>query len=392
MWIKRTLSEHILNAAQESPALVLTGARQTGKTSLLRDLFPNAAYVSLDDPLDAAEAAQNPAQFLEKLSTPVIIDEVQYAPELFRYLKLAIDKNRNTNSRYFLTGSQRFEMMQGISDSLAGRIRVLDLLTLSTSEIETASGKTAEGTQLLSGIVSGGYPEIHAKGIAASRFFRSYVATYVERDVRQLVKVKSAQDFGRFMRLVAARTGQLVSATAIASDLGLSAPTVREWLSVLQASQIVSLVEPWFGNATNRLVKANKLYFLDTGLCCHLLNIESPNQLLRSPHLGALFETHAFSQLQKHISNNDLSNKIYFFRDHDGHEIDFVVPQGSRFHLIECKWSENPKYESRNFDAFLKRFGEDSILSKSLCCSRRGMRKLDDYIICDAVNWGYLFE
>lgn len=203
---------------------------------------------------------------------------------------------------------------------------MLDLFRLSSAEIEAASGKLIERTQLLNNIVWGEYPEIHAKGISPSQFFRSYVATYVERDVRRLVRVKSAQDFGRFMRLVAARTGQLVSATAIASDLGLSAPTVREWLNVLQASQIISLVEPWFGSATNRLVKANKLYFLDTALCCHLLNIESPNQLLRSPHLGALFETHAF----------------------------------------------------------LKRFGTDSVLSKSLCCSRRGLRKLHDYSICDS--------
>ena len=392
MWFKRTISDVIRNSAAESPALVVVGARQTGKTSLLQHLFPKAAYVTLDDPLDAEEAAQNPASFLARVASPVFIDEIQYAPALFRHLKKVIDKNRNTNGQYILTGSQRFEMMKEVSDSLAGRVRIVELLTLSIQELQEATGHVAEGETLLQWIVQGGYPEIYAKELHVGRFFRSYLATYVERDVRKLINVRSSQDFGRFMRLVASRTGQLISASSLASDLGVSAPTIREWLNVLHTSHIIALVEPWFGSVTQRTVKTSKLYFLDTGLCCHLLNIETSSQLLRSSFLGALFETHVFSQIHKSLVNHDSSQKIYFFRDHDGHEIDFVIPQGSQFHLVECKWSENPKLDTKNIDAFKKRYSEDAIASLSLCCSRRGFRKLNSHNVCDSVNWSHLLD
>ena len=390
MWIERTISKTILSCSEESPTLVLVGARQTGKTSILQNLFKTAAYVTLDDPLDAEEAEQNPASFLSRIGSPVLIDEVQYAPSLFRHLKKVIDAKRDLNGRYFLTGSQRFEMMKEVSESLAGRIRLIELLTLSLQELQEATGLIAEGEQLLKWIVQGGFPEIHGKDLNANRFFRSYLATYVERDVRKLINIRSSQDFGRFLRLVASRTGQLISANALASDLGVSAPTVREWLNVLNTSQIISLVEPWYGSVTQRTVKTNKLFFLDTGLCCHLLNIENSSQLIRSPFLGAIFETHVFSQMYKSLVNHDSSKKIYFFRDHDGHEIDFVVPHGSQFHLIECKWSENPKLDSKNIDAFRKRYSEDSIASISICCSRSGIRRLNTHNVCDSVDWSHL--
>ncbi len=389
MWIQRDISFLLQNAAQESPAVALIGARQTGKTSLLKQYFPEHRYVTLDDPAVALEADQDGLTFLKKHKDPIIIDEIQYAQNLFRSLKVKIDEERKRNGRFLLTGSQRFELMTGVSESLAGRIQIIELLSLSTLEIERALGRTVEGDDLANLITQGGYPEIHSDSRTAESFFKSYIPTYIERDVRQLINIKSARDFDRFLRLCAARTGQLLSSNALASELGLSATAVRNWLDILVASQIIALVEPWYSKTTKRIIKTPKLYFLDTGLCCHLLNIRNGKDLLTSPFLGHLFETHVYGQLLRTVTNSGRAQPIHFFRDHDGHEIDFVLPHAGRFHLFEVKWSSNPKIESRNRDAFRKHYGADSESSFSLVCNKRGHidLKLQGAQICDSVDF-----
>lgn len=389
MWIERKLLKEINNYSTQYPALVVTGARQTGKTSILQRAFPTADYVTLDYPVEAAEADQDGLSFLKRHREPLIIDEVQYAPQLFRFLKIAIDKDRQIPGRFLLTGSQRFPLMKHVSESLAGRIAVLELLTLSLGELELAFRQTAEGDQLVDWILQGGYPEVHAQAKNAEKFFANYIASYIERDVRSLINIKSARDFDRFLRLAASRTGQLISYASLASDLGLSGPTVRDWMSVLEASHIIQIVEPWFTNEGKRIIKTPKLYFLDTGLCCHLLNIRDKSQLLGSPILGAMFETHVLGQMRKSLANRGSSTPIYFFRDHAGHELDFLIPVGKQFHVFECKWTDNPKLDSKNLDAFKQLYGEKSVLSYSIINRSRGKRHLtkDGVSLRDSIDF-----
>lgn len=374
MWIERDLTPVIKKALKERPALLLTGARQTGKTSLCRHLFPHFQFVSLDLPRLAEEAEHSGETFLEHYPSPLIVDEIQYAPKLFRYLKKVIDEHRSQKGLFVLTGSQKFALMEKVSESLAGRIAILSLYSLSLYELEAATGKKAEGAQLLTWMFQGGYPEIYSENLDIERFYSDYVATYLERDVRQLLQVKSLRDFNRFMRLAASRTGQLLSLNTFASDIGVSPNTIKSWLSVLEASQIIYLLEPYYENLGKRLVKTPKLYFLDTGLACFLSGFREPEDLRKSPMLGALFETLVLGQIIRHFAREGREERVYFYRDHQGTEVDFIVPSGNQLRLYECKYSEDPA-PVKAFQQLRSLFGEERLLSQSIITSSRGLRK-----------------
>ena len=336
MWFERSISSKIRGLAGQYPAMVLTGARQVGKTSLLKKLFPDHSFVSLDLPSHAEMAETNPEGFLEKFSPPVIIDEVQYAPGIFRYLKSQIDENREKYGQYILTGSQKFTLMKSISDSLAGRCAVCELEGLSYSEIQAYKDLSVEEL-----ILSGGYPELHSRSeLEKEYFFDSYLATYLERDIRALLKVGHLRDFERFVRACAIRCGQTLNKAELARDIGVSAVTANEWLSVLHASNQVILLEPWFRNKTKALVKSPKLYLADTGLLCHLLNIRNIEDLVSSPFCGAIWENYVFSEIRKRKMG---SWKLWFWRDNRGLEVDFLSDRGGRYELLEVKWNEHPK-------------------------------------------------
>jgi predicted AAA+ superfamily ATPase len=376
MWIERDIAPALTKIAAKRPVLLLTGARQTGKTSLCRRTFPGYDFVSLDLPNTAEEAELSGEEFLARHKPPLIIDEVQYAPALFRYLKSAVDKRRSESGLYILTGSQKFTLMSGLSESLAGRAAVVDLNTLSLHELETWSSKTAAGEQLLEWMIQGGYPELHAKGLEPERFYSDYVATYLERDVRQVLHVRSLRDFNRFMRLIALRTGQLLSMNSLAADVGVSPNTVRSWLSVLEASQIIYLLEPYHRNLGKRIVKSPKLYFLDTGLACFLTGLRSSRDLKESALLGPMFETLALGQVIRWYGRRARSPNVFFYRDHYGSEVDFVIPVGTRLKLYECKWAERQARQvGRNFDALTKLVGERNIISRSVITPVRGSRR-----------------
>ena len=270
MWIPRELAAALAEVGATRPAVVLTGCRQAGKTSLLVRAFPDHTYVSLDVPMIAEEAEHSGEGFLKQHQPPVIIDEVQYAPTLLRHVKADIDRHRDETGRFLITGSQDFSLMEGVTESLAGRSSVLSLHSLSAREYEAWSGTSLDRDGLVTWMLRGGYPELHSRSLDAERFFGDYLATYLERDVRSILGVRSLRDFDRFMRLCAARTGQLVSYSSLATDLGVSPNTVKSWLSVLEASNVVLLLEPFFENLGKRIVKTPKLYFLDTGLCSYL--------------------------------------------------------------------------------------------------------------------------
>src|SRR5271168_3571631 len=338
MWIPRAVEPRLQRSAKTRPVVVLTGARQTGKTSTFLRLFPKHGFVSLDLPAEAERAEKEPGTFLRRHPPPVLIDEVQYAPGLFRHLKVAVDAHRTRNGQFLLTGSQKFTLMKNVSESLAGRADIAELETLSLAEILSALPET----EIETAIVRGGFPELYANpDIDLVAYYNSYLATYLERDVRSLANVGSLRDFERFVRACALRSANLLNKADLARDVGISPSTANHWLSMLEASGQIVLLEPWFSNRTKSIVKSPKLYFADTGLLCALLNIRSEEDLRQSPAVGAVWETFVFAQLRDRERRAGRAGSIFFWRDRT-REVDFVVDVGGRLELLEAKWTELP--------------------------------------------------
>jgi hypothetical protein len=391
MWINREIEPVLQQAASQRPALILTGCRQAGKTSLLKRVFPDYNYVALDIPTVAEEAEIAGDTFLSKYGIPIIIDELQYSPALLRWIKSNIDEHREENGRFLLTGSQKFSLMQGVTESLAGRCSILQCHSLSAKEYEMWSQKIVEGETLIKWMFEGGYPELHAKGLDPEMFYSDYLATYLERDVRQAIQVRSLRDFDRLMRLCASRNGQLLSYSSLATDVGVSSNTVKGWISVLEASNIIYLLEPFYQNLGKRIVKSPKLYFLDTGLLSFLLGIRSKEDLRRSTLIGQIFEAHVLGQIVRYFANKGKQAPIYFYRDHYGHEIDFIFPIGNAFKLAECKWTETPPNTTKGFEEFIKLVGEKRIISRTIVNSVRGQRKKENgTTIEDSIDLSFL--
>lgn len=323
--------------AAQFPAVLVTGARQAGKTSLLRHLFPAASYLTLDLPANAEAAATDAERLLDRHPPPVIIDEIQYAPELLRHVKVRIDQNR-APGQYLLTGSQVFALMQGVSESLAGRSALLNLHTLSHAEL-TAAGRPLDDDAY---IALGGYPELHV-GTEPDLWFPSYVATYLERDVRNALRVVDLQEFNRFLRACALRTAQMLNYSDLARDTGIAPNTARRWLSLLQSSLVVTLLEPYWGNRTTRLIKAPKLAFLDTGLAAFLAGFRTSADLMASPYAGAFWETHVIGQVIRHLAARGENRPPMYWRTATGSEVDLVIEcGGGNVVAIECKYKAQP--------------------------------------------------
>jgi len=318
--------EDVLKRSSETRfVVVLTGARQTGKTSLVRRLFPDHAYVSLDLPGEAAQAEGDPLAFLRRHGKRLVVDEVQYAPDLFRHLKRVVDDNRDQMGRFILTGSQPFQLMQGVSESLAGRADILHLDGLSYREIHAH----AQNLSVETFVLRGGFPELHERpNLDAPRFYHSYVATYLERDLRMQLQVGNLRDFERFLRACALRTSQLLNRAELARDVGISPTTAGQWLSVLEQSGIIILLEPWFSNATKSLVETPKLPLNGSGLCALLMGMPTLDDRLSSPLAGALWETCVFTEIRKVLAANSCQ-ELAFWRD-GTKEADFLFHRSGR--------------------------------------------------------------
>ena len=354
MIIIRKQDNAIAELLRYFPVVVLTGARQTGKTTLLHSFFRDFKYATLDLPSVASLAENNPEEFFEQYPPPVLVDEVQYAPSLFRYLKVLVDSNRHAMGQFVLTGSQKFSLMQNVSESLAGRAAILELEGLSWQE-----SKDLKNMNELTYTIRGGFPELsRVPELPLNSWFSSYVATYLERDVRQVLNVSSLRDFEKFMRILASRNGQQIDNAIISRDLGISAKTVASWISVLEASGQISVLPPWFVNMGKRLVKTPKIYYNDTGLLCWFLGVTEENYSA-SPFKGIIRETLVYSELRKAIKNGNLNRKLYFYRDANNLEVDFIVT-GNGFKMIEVKSSENPRAEDVQNVAKLARICSDS--------------------------------
>jgi predicted AAA+ superfamily ATPase len=355
MYIQRIIGDKILRLAQEYPCLVITGARQVGKTTLLRNLFPKHQFVSLDLPSLAEQADREPAIFLSQFKGPAIIDEVQYAPGLFRHLKVKIDEERHSMGRFILTGSQKFTLMKEVSDSLAGRAGILNLENLSSAELVLAND-----TDWPHVLARGFYPELWRQRTADSNaFYASYLASYLERDVRQILNVSSLRDFERFIRACAARSAQLLNMSDLARDVGIKPQTAKDWLSVLEASNQISFLEPYFENVGKRIVKSPKLFINDPGLLCFLLSL-SETALISTPLIGAIWETFVYAEFRKKLATQKEPATLWYYRDAQSREIDFLMMTGGRIQLFETKWTESPD------DRWVSNLHEvQAILSKS---------------------------
>jgi uncharacterized protein len=338
MWISRSIEPKLKHLAATRPVVVLSGARQTGKTSTLRRLFPDYDFVSLDLPSEAEQAEKDPALFLQRHRPPVILDEVQYAPSLFRHLKVVVDAERDRSGQFLITGSQKFTLMRGVGESLAGRAAIVDLEPLAFAEARAARPEI----QLLEFIVRGGMPELHARpDLDLVSFQNSYLATYLERDVRTLANVGSLRDFERFLRACALRSANLLNKADLARDVGIAPSTANQWLSILEASGQLTLLEPWFSNRTKTMVKSPKLYLNDTGLLCSLLNIRNAESLMQAPYVGAVWETFVLAQLRHRERVANRARSLFFWRERT-REVDFLVEDAGFIELFEAKWTEFP--------------------------------------------------
>ncbi len=327
-------SATLARLARGFPVVAVTGPRQSGKTTLVRAMFPQTPYVNLEDPDVRRVATDDPRRFFARHENGAVLDEVQRAPELLSYLLGVADASPRMG-RFVLTGSQQFGLMDGIAQSLAGRAGLLTLLPLSQSELAAVDSEASLEQRLW----RGGFPALHAahRDVDPAHWFAAYVATYIERDVRQLLNVSNLMTFQRFLSMCAARSGQLLNLSSLASDCGISQPTARQWITVLQASHVVTLLPPYHRNFGKRLVKMPKLHFVDSGLLCHLLRIVSPEDLQVHASRGAVFETWVVAETLKHRFHRGLPADCYFWRDNHGLEVDLVFEHQGRLHSIECK-------------------------------------------------------
>ena len=362
LYLERTLTREINRISENFKALLLTGPRQIGKTTLLKHAADSRRkYVTLDNQSDLLLAKTDPRGFLDAYSPPVIIDEIQYAPELFPYIKILLD-NADQNGLIWMIGSQQYDMMKNVTESLAGRLAIIDMLGLSAYEREGIGNKqdpflpssTPQKLLIKKSVADtfkiiwqGAFPDVVSKTAPKNwtAFYDSYVRTYLERDVRQLLNIGNEIAFITFLKVIAARTAQVLNFEDIARNVGISTATVKNWIAVLKTSGIIYLLPPYFKNITKRLTKAPKLYFMDTGLAAYLAGWTTPDALQIGTSNGAFFETFVITEILKSYKHNAENPSLCFFRDEKGHEIDLLIERDGKYYPIEIKKHATPLFK-----------------------------------------------
>lgn len=405
IYIKRLLEDDIIENSESFPVILICGPRQVGKTTILEKLSSNTLnYVSLDDPFERKSAKEDPALFLENHKTPLIIDEIQYATELLPYIKMQVDKARlealkcdtKCTGLYYLTGSQMFTMMQNVSESLAGRVGIIDMYGLSYSEIigkeqhyflptkerciERENIKRPDTLQVFEKIIRGSFPALYQnENISTEKFYNSYLRTYLERDIRDIITIKEETKFLTFMSAIAARTGQEINYDNIAKDAQIDNNTAKNWLSILRTSGLIFLLQPYSNNPTTRAIKTPKMYFTDTGLACYLAGYSDAKTLERSAINGNMFETYVIMEIVKSFINDNKDPRLYlnFYRDSNQVEIDLIITLNNTVYPIEIKKSKNPdKSMIKNFRILNK--GEKEIGEGGVICMVEKVVHLDE--------------
>jgi hypothetical protein len=384
--IVRRLHNALVQAASQAPVVAVTGPRQSGKTTLCQACFPDHAYVSLE-PLDNREFARtDPRGFLRQNSGPAVLDEVQRAPDLFSYLQGIVDSDP-TPGRFVLTGSQHFGLSASISQSLAGRVALLNLLPLSLEEVRRFESAP---TDLWTTVWTGGYPRIHDRGLAPDLWLADYLATYVQRDVRQVLNVTDLDAFTAFLRLAAGRTGQELNLAALGADAGVSHNTARAWMSVLETSFLLFRLAPWMRNTRKRIIKAPKVHFVDTGLACHLMGIRSAEQLTTHPLRGAIFESWVASEVLKALVHRRLPRDLFHLRETRGAEVDLIVESGDRLFGVEVKSGATvPDDAARTLEGWPSTGAEGRAVVRRLVYGGDVRQGRSDF---DVVPWGDVQE
>ena len=358
MYLKRHAESIITDCLKQYPVVLVTGPRQVGKTTMLQYVCQDYDYVTFDDPIILTEAIEESNLFLKNNKPPLLIDEVQYAPQIFRYLKMYVDQNKVKGS-FALTGSQTFQLMKGVSETLAGRMAIVELRGLSLREIHEIDYKEPfipseayieerkeylkEYTDLWETIHRGSMPELQDDNMNWERYYASYIKTYIEKDVRQIINVTDELKFIKFLTALAVRCGELLNVNAIANEVEISADTVKRWLSLLQTSGIIYLLEPYANTLLKRVVKTPKVYFFDTGLVCYLARWTSAKTVRIGAQAGNIFENFVVSEIVKsHLNAGKTISSMYFYRDRDQKEIDIVIEEDGNLYPIEIKMSANP--------------------------------------------------
>ena len=370
-YISRDIEKELKKISAQFPVTMLTGPRQTGKSTMLTHLFPHYRYMTFDDSSLRLSARNDPAAFVETLETPVIIDEVQYAPEILPFIKIRVDGNRK-NGSFILTGSQVFNVMAGVTESLAGRAGIFELLPFSFKELERKGGRGAMPKDIsgcFKQILRGFYPTPNVEKTDIKAFYGAYLSLYVERDVRQIQNIKDISAFEVFLRILAGRAGNLLNIADLAANSGISQATCKTWLSILENSRIIYLLRPWFRNTAKRLIKSPKIYFTDTGLLAYLLKYPDAQTLLAGPAMGAIFENMIIMEFLKKKINMRLDWDMYFFRDSNGVEVDLVIDEGLSISLYEIKASKTLRPEmarSLKLADSAESFGKSANIKKHL--------------------------
>lgn len=385
-YIKRNIESTLQKAAKMFPAVLITGARQVGKTTLVKNNTTGVQYVTLDDPILLQSAIEEAGSFFKTTPPPVIVDEIQYAPNLFPYIKIIADET-GKKGQFYLTGSQQFRMMKNVSESLAGRIGIVNLLGLSLREIKgddfnksfvptdeyfdkrKTTVKSVDYKEIWEIIHKGSMPALYADDLDWQMFYAAYTKTYIERDVREITQVGDELKFVKYMTVIASRTSQMLNLTSVANEVGISVPTADRWLSILITSNIVYLLQPFYNNITKRATKTPKLYFLDTGLAAYLTRWNTPDVLEVGAMAGAFFETFVVAEVLKSYYNAGvLDPALYYYRDKDQKEIDIIIEQNGMLYPVEIKKTANP--------------GKEHIKSFSVLNKIKGMKVGTGGVIC----------
>ncbi len=339
-YITRDIEPELKEAAGEFPVVMLTGPRQSGKSTLLQHVFADHNYITLDDPFLRKQANEDSRLFLENAGRVAVIDEIQYAPELLSYIKMEVDRNRSHAGKYILTGSQHFSLMGNVSETLAGRAATYRLLPFAWREAKLP--ETLNVSACFETLFCGFYPDPLVHGVDSRRYYSSYLTTYIERDIRQILAVRDLTLFQNFIELLAARAGSVLNLNSVSNDCGVSYPTVKRWLSLLESTGVVYLLRPYHKNVSKRVVKSPKLYFTDTGLLAHLLRYPNAATMQKGPMAGAFFENFIVGEALKYKLNHNAKMDLYFFRDSNRREIDLIIESGGRLQLVEIKMSKTP--------------------------------------------------